>query len=127
MHPDYHHYLGNPTHEVSMIASRKDYEKECKSKVAEFLASHRVVLRHVRRGNKPIGSVIAFYVDGSLRIGFSKCNKLDPYNRHVGIIKAIADALDMSGACREIPHTIVPTFDKVYDFADSIKGHECLR
>lgn len=109
-----------------MIASRKEYEQTCKSKVAEFLGSHRVALRHVRKNGKPVGSVIAFVKDGQLRMGFSKCNKLDPYNRHVGIIKAIADALLEDGNCRYIPRALQATWDRVHEFATSENGVRCL-
>ncbi len=103
---------------------RKEYEQFCKQLVSVFLKNKKAYLRHVRKDNKIIGSVIAFTEGKNLLIGYSKCNKSDVYNRHIGIAKAINDAY--KGSYRPIPYAIVDTFDRVFEHADSEAGRRYL-
>lgn len=85
---------------------RNLYIEDCKEEFREFVVLHKFLMRHVRRykiirhneieliiPEKILGTVIVFYECDTLRVGFSRLHEGDKYNRHIGIIKAINDAL----------------------------------
>jgi len=117
--------------------ARAAYIEQCKREFAEFAGSYKYMMRHVKKFTEiningeifrlngvPIGTVIVFYDEGELRVGFSKVDKSDLYNRHIGIIRAINDAYGVKD--RDIPRPLRVPLTKMVEFAQSEKGQEIL-
>jgi len=74
---------------------------------------------------RPIGTIIVFYDEEGLRVGFSKVNPADSYNRHIGICRAIKDSY--GEVDRAIPNALQGPMTKMMEFAESDRGQEILR
>ena len=74
---------------------------------------------------KIVGTIIVFYDEDGLRVGFSKVNPCDIYNRHIGIMRAIKDSY--GGSVRHIPHGLQEAMYKMMTFAESDRGQSILK
>ncbi len=117
--------------------ARERYIEDCKNEFCGFASTYKYTMRHVKKFTEiningvihringvPVGTVIVFYCEGELKVGFSKVNKGDRYNRHIGIIRALDDAF--GDRDRDIPRTLRDTVTKMVEFARSEKGRQVL-
>jgi hypothetical protein len=72
-----------------------------------------------------IGTIIIFYDEEGLRVGFAKVHAPDVYNRHIGICRAIKDSY--GEVDRAIPNGLQGPMTKMMEFAESDRGQEILR
>jgi len=109
-----------------MDNNKKIHIAECKKRFEQWRQNHRFIIRYVRHAaNKhPFAVVLAYADNGQIRVGFSKCNKTDVWNRYIGLLKAIDDG--RSDNARVIPMRIMKEVHEMIDFAHSDKGRECL-
>ena len=95
-------------------------DRVVKSTEARTLVENAKQLCKVR----PIGTIIVFYDEEGLRVGFSKVNPCDTYNRHIGIMRAIKDSY--GEVDRPIPNALQEPMTKMMLFAESDKGKSIL-
>ncbi len=124
-----------------MTNARNEHIERCKAKFAEFQANHKFIMRHVHKKTnlyhvegghfypvkgEPVGTVIAWFDGEGIRIGFSKVHKSDKYNRHIGIMRAIEDAMKTDDDEKNVPRQLHDAWDKIVEFAESEKGLKIL-
>ena len=70
----------------------------------EARADSHILLKYVRdRFNRRTGVIVALCVNGEIRLGWSKCNRRDEFNKKMGIKIALGRALCAGRNTREQP------------------------
>lgn len=94
-------------------SEREKYIESCKKLFHTAQKKYgKILIDYVRdRHYKPVGCVLAYKEKktGKLYFGWSKCNvKMDEYNRHVGLVKALKVAVPEPAIYHvEIPNSVV--------------------
>ncbi len=122
-----------------MANSFEDYLDECRKKVNELLVPGKAIYQFVRDKRGMAKGVVTLHQDpeapGVYRIGWSLCNKLDRFNKLVGLDKALKRSIDVSKLLQvdgkwcmvhtnafiieqlQEPHTIRPVFERMIERA----------
>lgn len=79
--------------------SRDNFVEACKQQNREVLnGRYRLKYKRDKHG-RPVGLVISFKDEDGVRVGWSKCHtKLEPFDKHIGINKAINNTYNLDTA-----------------------------
>lgn len=103
----------------------EDYVDRCRTNVNRLLSPGRGFYQYIRDKRGRAKGVITLYKqEGELKIGWSLCNKLDQFNKLVGLNKALERSINVDDVLSrppEIPHTVKPLFERMLNRAKRLQ------
>lgn len=111
---------------ATVPVERRRWSENCEKLNADILTSKKFVLMYEKnKKNQRCGVAIAWRDVDGVKFGWSKCNPVEPFDKHIGIRKAISRNLDLvvdgpyfvHSGVTEVPRSTKKVLIKVLDKA----------